>query len=230
MIMKKFIALFLLSTLISACKIDIEKDVSLKDLLNKPVSTEFAKLNVEIAACNDYNDSRKQSDNLLEVQQRILTIFPQSKYLECYRNRLSSFAVFDIPIGVGYMDMTDNIDLYPDLTLMSFKDENYTYFLNMFVSYGFKQKLKELKEKDFLVSDLKMSLIINVKNDLEKTREAEIISSYINDKPYPDGVDITFNANSGKVIKIKLSDVAIDKLFNEENNTSSSIGIIKGKN
>lgn len=55
--MKKLFALTLCAMAVVGCKTEIEKDVSLKNLLNEPIKTETALLNIEIPACSSHEDS-----------------------------------------------------------------------------------------------------------------------------------------------------------------------------
>ncbi|EGP03021.1 hypothetical protein AAUPMG_11751, partial [Pasteurella multocida subsp. multocida str. Anand1_goat] len=73
--MKKIIASACCALALSACKTEIEKEVSLNALLNDPVKVETGILNVEISSCASHEDSRKPSDALIKVQQKIPNVF-----------------------------------------------------------------------------------------------------------------------------------------------------------
>ncbi len=57
-------------------------------------------IDIEVSSCNDYEDSRKESKNLIELKQKVPTIFKNAEYVECYRKKFDSYAHFTIPVAV----------------------------------------------------------------------------------------------------------------------------------
>lgn len=209
-IMKKLV--FCLSTLaLVGCKTDIEKDVSLNKLLNEPLSLEQASLSIEIPSCNDFNDSRQPSNSLITLQNKISVIFPESQFKDCYRNKFDSYALFDIPIGVGIVDKKFGNQSIPDLSLINSPEHKAP--LIVYMSENLRNRL-ETTQKNQVLSKLDLSIILNIKNDLkDRDKNTYIVASYINDEPMSDGLNIKFHQNSGKTLKIKLSDVSTDQLI-----------------
>lgn len=211
--MKKLSLITLTLLALTGCKVEIEKTISLNKLLNEPLSVEAAQLSVEVAGCNDYKDSRHPSQALLEAQQKIPFIFSNAQFKECYRHQFNSYAVFEIPVGVGVMDVTRKDINLPDITLLSFKDDKGFMPLSIYVKKELKQRLNQIKKTDILANSMDFSVVFKLHNDLTETRKFRLISSYVNGTPYPDGVNITFQANSKKDFSVKLSNVAVDQLL-----------------
>ncbi|WP_157471905.1 DUF7424 family protein [Desulfuromonas sp. DDH964] len=88
--MKKISLIIITVLALSGCKATVETEVSLKDILESKTKTITGDLFVEVAGCNDYKDSRQPSSSLVKVQQTIPSIFPDAKYVECFRKEFDS--------------------------------------------------------------------------------------------------------------------------------------------
>ncbi|WP_422121378.1 DUF7424 family protein [Pasteurella multocida] len=61
--------------------------------MNEPIKVESGILNVEIATCSSHEDSRKPSDALIQIQQKIPNVFDNAVYKECYQKNFNSLQV-----------------------------------------------------------------------------------------------------------------------------------------
>jgi hypothetical protein len=200
---------------ISGCKIEVEKQVSLKQLLNNEPASEIGYLNVEVAGCHDYEDSRKPSDSLVEAQEKIPQIFPNAKFKECYTKKMDSFASFEIPVFVGKYEQgktkTDDINVLSD-------DDD----LKVATSANTAKAIAKQAKYD---SSLELGVYIEVVNDLDKDVTLDLSSVYVNGKtpvPVPDG---NMKLEKGKSVQLKLSNVSADSLWNTISKDGS--GLVK---
>lgn len=201
--MKKALLLGFCTLALSSCKTEIEKDISLNTLLTQPIQTETALLNVEIFNCHNREDSRLESDDLIKIKQKIPAIFKEAKYKECYSKRANSFAVFEIPVGVGVVD--DNTEITHDIAIYSYK----TRALNVRTTKEFSKKVIDFVNKEFLPS-FKFNVVLNVKNDTDQDHNFNLYSAYLNEVPvsvFP----MKFKKNA--VAKITLSNSSADSLW-----------------
>ena len=211
--MKKLLILTLCALVVAGCKTQVEKDVSLKSLLNDPVHTEIAHLNVEVPACGDYDDSRKPSSSLLEAQDQIPKIFPQAKYKECYKVKFESFASFEIPIGVGVVE--ENTNLENDINIYRFKNR----LLNVRTSATLSNNIKKYLQKSYK-SNFDFEIVINLKND---TGEDAKFNAY---SVYWDGAPLTLGRptlKNNETVKLKLGNVSSDMLWMYEGESRTPV-------
>lgn len=191
---------------LTACKTEIEKDVSLKQLLNEPIKTETALLNVEISSCNNHEDSRKPSDSLIDIQQKIPTIFHGAKYKECYSKKYESFASFEIPVGFGVVN--DKAELKDEINIYSYKKG----YLNISTTPELAKKIRNALNKSY-VSNLQFNVILNIKNDTDKEQTFNIYSAYLDNSPINFG---QYTHKQGQTMAIKLSNASADMLWRYE--------------
>ncbi|WP_118785095.1 DUF7424 family protein [Haemophilus haemolyticus] len=202
--MKKLaIALFVLCLM--GCKVEIEKKISLNDLLNTPLKTEGAQLSVEIASCQDHRDSRQPSQSLLQAQAKIPQVFKDANFKECYSSNFKSFAVFEIPVSVGSVG-TDS-SLKNDISIASLKEDGSV--LVLVTKKSFNDRMNKFKKSEPMLGNIELGVTFYISNDLKDEQKLNIISSYINDVPF---VNATTFLKPGELLKVKLSDVAADQL------------------
>lgn len=206
--MKKIFLLSLISFALAGCKTEIEKDVSLNTLLNEPMKTETALLNVEISSCNSHEDSRKPSDSLIQIQQKIPSVFSQAKYKECYKKKFDSFASFEIPIGVGIAPEKSNFE--NEINIYSHGDRK----LNVRTDQKLAKRIRDFVKSEH-ISDLEMIVSLNVVNDTGTEQEFTVLSAYVDNFPISYFPKLPFKA--GDKFNIKLSNVAADMLWKNEN-------------
>ncbi|EJF8031392.1 hypothetical protein M9M37_001855 [Escherichia coli] len=90
-----------IALVLTGCKVELTTIVNMDDVLSREHKEVTADLNFEVAACNDYEDSRKESQSLTQVKEQIPDIFDGAKYVECYNKKLNSYAHFRVPVDVG---------------------------------------------------------------------------------------------------------------------------------
>ncbi|MCK3658534.1 hypothetical protein A4G18_07370 [Pasteurellaceae bacterium Pebbles2] len=204
--MRKLLALSCCALALTACKTEVEKDVSLNTLLNEPIKTEMALLNVEIASCNSREDSRKPSDSLIGIQEKIPSVFANAKYKECFSKKMNSFASFEIPIGIGKVD--DDTKLENDINIYSYKSRQ----LNVKTTDKLAKNIRDFVKREY-ISNLEFNILLNVKNDTETSHQFTVYSAYVDNAP------TTLNLiklDKGKAVNIKLSNASADALWRYE--------------
>ena len=197
---------FILAALVlTGCKTEIEKDISLNQLLNSSLKTENATLSVEIASCQDHRDSRQPSQTLISAQLKIPQVFKNANFKECYSSNFKSFAVFEFPVGIGVP--AENTKLENDINIISRKDIG--KFLVIGAKKSFRERLDNFKKSEPLIAQLELGITFNILNDLQSEQKLNIVSSYINEQPF---INALSQLKSGEMIKVKLSNVASDQL------------------
>ncbi|MCT8760705.1 hypothetical protein N5918_01010 [Glaesserella parasuis] len=201
--MKKLLTLSLFALALSACKTEIEKDISLNKLLTQPLQAETALLNVELLSCNNLEDSRIPSDSLVKIKQKIPTLFNGAVFKECYSKRAQSMAVFEIPVGVGIIK--DGMDVPFDIAIYSYDNRP----LNIRTKKELSKKIIDFVNTEYL-PNFEFSVLLNVKNDTAEDKQYTMYSVYIDDYPLSVG---KFKFEKNETLKIKLSNVSADMLW-----------------
>lgn len=201
--MKKLFLLTCCVFALTACKTEIEKDVSLKSLLNDPVHTESATLNVQITSCHDHEDSRKPSEDLTKIQQKIPTVFTQAKYKECFSKQFDSFASFEIPIDIG--NMKNESELKNDVSIYSYKHRQ----MNVRTSPKLAKNIRSFVENEF-INNLDFNILVTLKNDTDVKHEFNVYSAYVDDSPVT-LENVTLEPK--EELKLKLSNASADALW-----------------
>ncbi|MGR6981229.1 DUF7424 family protein [Testudinibacter sp. P27/CKL/0425] len=201
--MKKYLTLSLCALVLSACKIEIEKDISLKAILNDPIKTETALLNVEISSCNNHDDSRQPSESLINIKQQIPTVFPNATFKECYKKKFDSFASFELPIGVGVYDGSSKLE--NDINILSYGE------LKLWASTSKKlaANIRKFLKKEH-ISNLELDVLLKVKNDTGESQKFTVSSAYLDGAPVSLG---EFNFEKEKTILFKLANSSADRLY-----------------
>ncbi|MDE9429047.1 hypothetical protein KKJ17_07335 [Xenorhabdus bovienii] len=113
--MRKLSVIALSVLALTGCKVGLDTEVNLSDILAQEHKIVQGNLNVEVTSCSTSGDSRQESKSLIEAKQKIPTIFKNAEFLECYRKDFDSFAHFTIPIDVGSVQdpiNQQNTDVY----------------------------------------------------------------------------------------------------------------------
>ncbi|MFD1805791.1 hypothetical protein ACFSAV_05275 [Pasteurella oralis] len=211
--MKKLFLLICLVLSLTACKTEIEKEVSLKSILNEPINTEIAVLNVQIASCHSHEDSRKPSKDLMKTQQKIPTVFTKAKYKECFSKQFDSFASFEIPIDIGRLK--NESDFQNDVSIYSYKNRQ----LNVRTSPQLAQNIRRFVKNEF-INNLDFNMLITLKNDTKESHSFNVYSAYIDDEPI--AIDqLTLDPNTE--IKIRLSNTSADSLWVYEDGGKTTV-------
>ena len=94
-----FITLLLLN--ITGCKVQLSTDVPISKLTEKGLHKIDANFFAEVPACSSFEDSRQPSHSVIQAQSEIPKIFGNAKYVECFTQKMDSFAHFTIPVEIG---------------------------------------------------------------------------------------------------------------------------------
>ncbi|OBW97176.1 hypothetical protein [Gallibacterium anatis] len=210
--MKKLIISSLCVLVLAGCKTEIEKDVSLNKLFTQPVQEETALLNVEIFSCNNREDSRLESDDLIKIKSKIPAVFKNAKYKECYSKRSNSFAVFEIPVALGKQD---DFQTKYDIAIMS----NDKLGVIIESSGELSKNIRNFLKSEF-IPRFDFNITLNVVNDTDKEHHFNLYSAYIDDSP----VSVApIDLKKGDKVKIRLSNASADALWRYEGSSGSVI-------
>lgn len=196
----KIILASLATLLIAGCKTTVQTEVTLSELLGGETKALPGALYVEVASCNDYQDSRKPSSSLIEAQQQIPGIFKDAEYVECFRQKMDSYAHFKMPIYLdkdkdGKTASNDHINLV----------SNNSVLLSVVVPDALQKKVEAAKNKP-LGSSIDMRVTIKIKNDTGNEFKFNAISAFVDDSPI---VYSGITAHKDGEFVVKLSDVSV---------------------
>lgn len=169
--MKKLLVLLSCCVLLSACKVELSPSVNLSDLSSETPKTIKSNLTIEVTACSNYKDSRKESSSLTEAKQKITQIFPNAEYVECYEEMMDSKALFKIPVVVGGKQHSGDIQI---------TNGNWGDGMVVFVSKELSGKINNTKKSS---EKLDFNIKINLNNDLGKERNIYANGVYIDNDP-----------------------------------------------
>lgn len=196
--MKKIAILLSCCFALSACKVELAPNINLSDVNSETAKTMQSKLLIEVSACNDYKDSKKESSSLIQAKQEITTVFADAKYIECYQKKMNSRAVFEIPITVGGKTSIGDIQI-----------RNADFGGGMIIEMSKNLKEKINKASKSTLGKLVPSINITINNDLNKDQEIIAHALYLDDKAIPMK---KLTVMSGEH-QLKLSDVTVSSVF-----------------
>jgi len=203
--MKKIIILLIAVVfLLSGCKAIIELVIDLTDLTTSKTKQLTADMYAEVTGCNDYEDSRKPSNSVIEAKKTIPDIFQGAQYVECFKKRFESFVHFKIPVILdkdkdGKPAKDGIVNIY----------SNDSILLGLGFPKQIDQKLEQIKKKSFGIGGIDDLIVkIKIKNNTGTDFPFRVISSYIDDEPYVYG---EMNSPKGSSFTVKLSDVTVDQ-------------------
>lgn len=101
--MKKILPVLIAVLFLAGCKVDVETTVNTDDLVSHEHKLVAGNINVEVPACNDFEDSRKESKSLIRIKEQMPAVFSGAEYKECYKEKFNSYASFIVPVGVGFI-------------------------------------------------------------------------------------------------------------------------------
>lgn len=203
---------FLFALFMIGCKADMGITVNTDQLTETNHVLQEALLLIEIPACNDFEDSRKESKILMSTKKEVLFAFDNSKYVQCYNKKLKSFVEFTVPVSVGKISENDYNLQQSEIYVFS----SDTTLLSVFLTDGLRAKIKNAKENP-LISNLKFDLFFNIIVGEKEIGELYVFPAYGSSNHNPmSGLTKVTNLKDGRGNpKIKLSDVASDALFEE---------------
>lgn len=194
--MKKILIGLISVALLSGCKVELAPTVNLSDVNSETAKTIQSKLVVEVMSCADYKDSRKESSDVTDAKEAISNIFTDAKYIECYREKMDSKALFEIPITVGGKDLTGDIQI---------RNGGFGGGMIVLLSDNLRSKIQQQQKNSF--SKFEPSVQITIKNDLDKNRDIVVHGVLADAKhylPYS-----WYQLVAGKAQTFKLSDVSV---------------------
>lgn len=190
-----------LLALLAACKTNISTEIKLSELEGGAGKMLPGELTVEVSACNHYEDSRKPSNSLLEAQQAIPGIFKDAKYMECYQQRMNSYARFELPVA---LDTAGSDKLFSEEHINFRSHEN--MLLGLVIPTQIKERIKSATKGKVAASALVMSFSIKVTNDLNQDQPLVAYSVFADGKAF---VADRLSLHKGKHMTLQLSDVSV---------------------
>ncbi|MCX8639330.1 hypothetical protein J3U37_04390 [Gilliamella sp. B3172] len=194
--MKKILIGLISVALLSGCKVELAPTVNLSDVNSETAKTIQSKLVVEVMSCADYKDSRKESSDVTDAKEAISNIFTDAKYIECYREKMDSKALFEIPITVGGKDETGDIQI---------RNGGFGGGMIVLLSDNLRSKIQQEQKNSF--SKFEPSVQITVINDLDKNQDIVVHGVLADAKyylPYS-----WYQLVAGEAQTFKLSDVSV---------------------
>lgn len=194
--MKKILIGIISVALLSGCKVELAPTVNLSDVNSETAKTIQSKLVVEVMSCADYKDSRKESSDVTDAKEAISNIFTDAKYIECYREKMDSKALFEIPITVGGKDLTGDIQI---------RNGGFGGGMIVLLSDNLRSKIQQQQKNSF--SKFEPSVQITIKNDLDKNQDIVVHGVLADAKhylPYS-----WYQLVAGEAQTFKLSDVSV---------------------
>lgn len=205
--MRKLILLVSSVVLLSGCKIEINTEIPYSKVFDDKIESIDSSLLVEVAACNSYEDSRQPSESLKQAKNAIAELFADSKYQECYTQKMDSFAKFSIPIAYGSADKLSPDD--PKIRVLSY--QNYVFFD---VAPTFKEKLKSYQDRNSSLLSFNpadMQINIAIKNDTSSEPVVDLTSVYVEGYPV---INLQgYKLKKDSITRLRLSNVSSETAF-----------------
>lgn len=204
----KIISVLFFALALTGCKVTVDTVVSLKELLHGKNAFISGDLYVEVASCNNYEDSRKPSSSVLKSQKIIPRVFSDSKYVECFSKNMNSYAHFQVPIAI---DRKNDGKLASSRHLNIISSGKQLLFVG--VPKSIKTNLDQIKKESFGMNSFDLNVQLTVKNDTGREIPFHVLSSYVDNQPHIYG-KLVSKVNSS--FNIRLSDVSVSKALNEQ--------------
>lgn len=195
--MNKFMVSLIAITLLSGCKVELAPTVNLSDVQSETAKTVQSKILIEVSSCTDFKDSRQESSTLIKAKNEIQKIFADAKYIECYREKMDSKAVFEIPIMVGGKTGNGDIQIR----------NNKSGGMVVEISKKLEQKISNHQNSTF--RKINTSISINVNNDLNQSQQIIGYAIYLDNNAIPVS---KYDLKPGQHT-IKLSDVSVSAIL-----------------
>lgn len=192
-------------TLLLGCKVEVQTEIAFSDLLNDGDSVLIpGEILVEVAACDDFEDSRQPSESLVEAQELIPRIFPDAEFVECYERMFESTAYFTTMIM---------LDKEPDQQFGSQSHVNIfaggeTFLMMVGMPESIRQSIEGAGDESFVPLDYGMT--ITIVNDTEERLPFSVVAAYVSGTPSVSG---SWSVAPGGTFDISLSDVSIDQVI-----------------
>lgn len=207
-----------MALILTGCKTELTTDVNYSQLTNKEHKLVAASLVVEVPACTDYQDSRKESNTLTDLKKTIANVLPSSEYKECYRKGMDSYASFTTPVSIGYMDGNMSID-----TSAIYIGGSDAMPMFAYIPPPLKKAINSAKKNSMMDKALSFSIKINLKNDTDKDVQVSPTAIFVNDYPIVTMQGYPITLKKGYQADIKLSDVSIARMLDESISSTTPI-------
>ncbi|MBD2798145.1 hypothetical protein ID856_16690 [Xenorhabdus sp. 18] len=208
--MKKWLAIAASTLVLSGCKVDVETKVNTDDLTSIEHKLVKGDIDIEVSSCNDYEDSRKESKNLIELKQKVPTIFKNAEYVECYRKKFDSYAHFTIPVAVGVLPDDGQLGNDADVFILSHQKAYAGAVIPKDVLDRIKKAQKDMMGK----LDIRMSIILE--RGTKPVPTLISLGTYMTSAKNKDYPLVANGINLAKEMKFRLSDVSNSSLSNGE--------------
>ncbi|WP_341666973.1 DUF7424 family protein [Alcaligenes sp. SDU_A2] len=192
---------FTLLALLAGCKTHISTEIKQSDLNASANKLIAGQLMIEVAGCNDYQDSRKPSSSVLDVQKMIPAIFSDATYVECFRQKMDSYARFSLPVALD-VDRDDTIFSNDHINFR--RDEH--ALLKVVIPKKVKERLDANTKRNLGSTNLDLNFHIQLLNDTEQPLDFNAYAVFINGSPQ---IINTLQLPKNERIQITLSNVSV---------------------
>ncbi|PHM68899.1 hypothetical protein [Xenorhabdus sp. KJ12.1] len=207
--MNKWLAIASSVLILSGCKVDVETKVNTDDLTSVEHKLVKGNIDIEVSSCNDYEDSRKESKNVIELKKKIPTIFKNAEYVECYRKKFDSYAHFTIPVAVG-VSPENGLSHDADVFILSHQKTYAGALIPKDVLDRIKKAQKDMMGK----LDIRMTIILERGSKPVPTLVS--LGTYLTSAKNKDYPVVASGINLAKEMKFRLSDVSNSALSTGE--------------
>jgi len=192
-----------LAMFLGGCSANIATTVKMSELLDNKSKQLNGELYIEVSSCNNFEDSRKESENLIKTRKAILNGFTDSKYNQCFKKSFTSYAMFNVPVQLAH-DKNSISSKYINLIT----DRNYLLSLN--IPKDLQKNIYRIQKDNITKS--KINVGIKVINDI-KDVPFTALSVFIDDVPFI-AKQLTSHKNTSFIMK--LSDVSVQTALKED--------------
>ncbi|MGO3870263.1 MAG: DUF7424 family protein [Alcaligenes sp.] len=197
-----------LLALLVACKATVSTEIKFSELAGANSKMLPGELTVEVSACNHYEDSRQPSASVLEAQQAIPGIFKDAKYVECYKQRMNSYARFELPVA---LDKGGDEKLFSDEHINFRSHEG--MLLGLFIPTQIKARIKSATKGKLAASALVLNFSLKVTNDLSEDQDFWAYSVFVDGQA---SVANRLSIPKGKTMTLNLSDVSVQEAIQRD--------------
>ena len=223
--MKKILYLFALLFLFAGCKNDLFIKLNMSDFKLEATSV-VGVAELEIGACNDYQNKSKESTYLLRLKRDIPEIIKNAEFQDCFSEDFRSIARFNFPVEV--IDISNNTyDPKSDIIFFKTTNDNNVSVFALHLNEGFRKNVEQYQKEQLLGSNADLNLYIALKNDTGKNINLILQDSYqITQQNNKRGKEIivekpilrangSIELKNNQTLAFKLSNVLTDYLFQE---------------
>ncbi|MGM0544140.1 MAG: DUF7424 family protein [Pseudomonadota bacterium] len=200
----KMTAIAAAAVALAGCKTEFSTQVALSELQDPDVASVPGKVRLEVLTCEDYEDSRKPSDSLVEAQEMMPRIFPTASFSECYSQSMDSWAEFDIALPIdrdGDAETFASEDAFNITT-----SENLP--LGVAVPPAVLNRLEQAQQANMMMGELEYAITVDVVNDTGEPFVVTALSTWVNGEP---ATLQPLEVPDSETISLRFSDVLIER-------------------